>query len=138
MAFGQGSTVLQYVIRGSNLYCGKIGDLATIEAEVKVAELVHKKQHCPSVMPVVDSIKIDEKRVVMIVPFYPIPVSHTTVNEATILNVALCGLATVKAFSNKGLCHGDIKLFRSHENQRAVRSQDSSHSSNLIMESGSP
>jgi len=37
------------------------------------------------------------------------PVSHTTVNDATIVNVALCDLATVKAFSNKGLCHGDIK-----------------------------
>jgi serine/threonine protein kinase len=81
----------------------------TIEAEVKASRLVQEKQHCPSVMPVFDSIKIDENRVAMIVPFYPIPVSHTTVNDATIVNVALCGLATVKAFSNKGLCHGDIK-----------------------------
>lgn len=60
-------------------------------------------------MPVFDSIKIDENRVAMISPFYPIPVSHTTVNDATIVNVALCGLATVKAFSNKHICHGDIK-----------------------------
>jgi hypothetical protein len=28
MTFGQGSTVLQYVIRGSDLYCAKIGDAA--------------------------------------------------------------------------------------------------------------
>ena len=109
MAFGQQKTVLQYVIRGSDLYCAKIGDTATIEAEVTACELIHKKQQCPSVMPVVDSIRIDENRVAMVCPFYPIPVSHTIVNEATILNVAICGLATIKAFSNKALCHGDIK-----------------------------
>lgn len=109
MAFGQGNTVLQYVIRGSDLYCAKIGDTATIEAEVKASELIHKDQHCPSVMPVFDSIKIDDNRVAMISPFYPIPVSHTTVNDATLVNVALCGLATVKAFSSKNMCHGDIK-----------------------------
>ena len=109
MAFGQQNTVLQYVIRGSDLYCAKIGDTTTIEAEIKASRLVHEKQQCPSVMPVFDSIKIDENRVAMVCPFYPIPLSHTTVNEATILNAALCGLATIKAFSNKELCHGDIK-----------------------------
>ena len=109
MAFGQGNTVLQYVIRGSDLYCAKIGDAATIEAEVEASRLVHAEQHCPSVMPVFDSIKIDENRVALISPFYPIPVSHTAVNDATIVNVALCGLATVKAFSSKSMCHGDIK-----------------------------
>lgn len=61
-------------------------------------------------MTVVDSVRIDNNRVAMITSFYPIPVSHTTVNDATtIVNVALCGLATLKAFSNRGLCHGDIK-----------------------------
>jgi serine/threonine protein kinase len=60
-------------------------------------------------MPVLDSIKIDENRVALISPIYPIPVSHATVNDATIVNVALCGLATVKAFSSKNMCHGDIK-----------------------------
>ena len=37
MAFGQQKTVLQYVIRGSDLYCAKIGDTATIEAEMKAS-----------------------------------------------------------------------------------------------------
>lgn len=109
MAFGQQDTVLQYVIRGSDLYCAKIGDAATIETEVKASRLVHEQQQCPSVMPVFDIIHIDENRVAMVCPYYPIPVSHTNVNEATIVNVALCGLATIKAFSNKQLCHGDIK-----------------------------
>jgi hypothetical protein len=109
MAFGQGNTVLQYAIRGSDLYCAKIGAAETIEAEIEASRLLHDNQRCPSVMPVFDSIKIDENRVAMITPFYPIPISHTTVNESTIVNVALCGLATVKAFSNKHLCHGDIK-----------------------------
>jgi serine/threonine protein kinase len=109
MAFGQHNTVLQYVIRGSDLYCAKVGDMATIEAEIKASRLVHEKQQCPTVMPVIDCIKIDEDRLAMVCPLYPIPVSLTRVNNATILNVALCGLATVKAFSNKNMCHGDIK-----------------------------
>ena len=107
--FGQQKTVLQYVIRGSDLYCAKIGDTATLEAEVKASQWIHQKQHCPSVMPVFDSIRVDENRVAMVCPFYPIPVSHTIMNEATILNVALCDLATIKAFANKEMCHGDIK-----------------------------
>lgn len=101
--------MLQYAIRGSDLYCAKIGAAETIEAEVEASRLLHDNQRCSSVMPVFDSIKIDENRVAMITPFYPIPISHTTVNESTIVNVALCGLATVKAFSNKHLCHDDIK-----------------------------
>ena len=112
MAFGQGNSVLQYVIRGSDLYCAKIGDAATIEAEVQASTLIHENQLCPSVMPVIDSIKIDENRVAMITPFYPMPVSHittTVITEPTIVNIALCGIATIKAFSNKKLCHGDIK-----------------------------
>ena len=109
MAFGQGNSVFQYVLRGSDLYCAKIGDAATIEAEVQVSTRIHENQLCPTVMPVIDSIKIDENRVAMITPFYPITVSHTTVTEPTIVNIALCGIATIKAFSNKNLCHGDIK-----------------------------
>jgi serine/threonine protein kinase len=102
--------VLQYVIRGSDVFCAKIGHPATIKAEIEVSRLVHKKQQCPSVMPVIDSIEIDENRTALVAPLYPFPVSHTTkVKEATIVNAALCGLATVKAFSNKRLCHGDIK-----------------------------
>ena len=102
MAFGQGkNTVFQYVIRGSDLCCAKIGDAATIEAEVEASRLIHADQYCPSVMPVFDTINIDENRVALVSPFYPMPVSHTTVNDATIVNVALCGLATVKAFYSK-------------------------------------
>ena len=45
----------------------------------------------------------------MITPFYPLPISHAQVRSETIVNVALCGLATIQAFFNKSLCHGDIK-----------------------------
>ena len=31
MSFGQGKTVLQYAIRGSHLYCAKIGEPGTIQ-----------------------------------------------------------------------------------------------------------
>jgi len=75
-------------------------------SELKVSGLVHENQQCPSVVPVLGSVKTDENRVVMTVPFCPIPVLHAaTVNDASIVNMAPCGLA----FSNKGLCHGDIK-----------------------------
>jgi serine/threonine protein kinase len=109
MAFGQGDTVLQYAFRGSDLYCAKIGNPLSIQREVEMAERVHKDQKCPSIMPVIDSLRISETRLAMIVPFYPLPLSHTVVQENTVVNMALCALATVKGFSSKNLCHGDMK-----------------------------
>lgn len=107
--FGQEGTVWQHVIRGSDVFCAKVGRPETIKAEVRASRLVHEKQKCPSVMPVLDVIEIDENRYAMLSPLYPFSLSLMSVNETTIINVALCGLATVKAFSNKELCHGDIK-----------------------------
>lgn len=109
MSFGQGNSVLQYVLKGSDLNCAKIGDPTTIGNELRIARLVHEDQVCPSVMSVIDSVNISETRLAMITPFYPLPLSHMEVQASTVVNVAICGLATIKAFSNKNLCHGDIK-----------------------------
>jgi hypothetical protein len=39
-----------------------------------------------------------------------VPLSHMMdVPENTVINMAICALVTIKAFSNKNLCHGDIK-----------------------------
>jgi serine/threonine protein kinase len=112
MSFGQGSTVLQYVLKGSDLYCAKIGNVDIIGKEVRIAKLVHENQSCPSVMRVIDTVQISDTtlpRLAMISPFYPLPLSHMDVQENTVVNMAICALATIKAFSNKSLCHGDIK-----------------------------
>lgn len=109
MSFGQGDTVLQYVLKGSDLFCAKIGNVATIRKEVRIARLVHENQLCPSVMPVIDTVDITDTRLAMIAPYYPLPLSHFDVQENTVVNMAICALATIKAFSSKSLCHGDIK-----------------------------
>lgn len=109
MSFGQGSTVLQYVLKGSELNCVKIGDVATISNEVRLARVVHENQQCPSVMHVIDTVNIDDSRLAMIAPFYPLPLSHMDVQENTVIDMAICALATIKAFSNKNLCHRDTK-----------------------------
>jgi serine/threonine protein kinase len=110
MSSGQGNTVLQYVLKGSDLNCAKIGDVATISNEVRIARLVHENQQCPSVMHVIDTVNIGDSRMAMIAPLYPLPLSHMDVlPENTVINMAICALATIKAFSNKNLCHGDIK-----------------------------
>jgi hypothetical protein len=68
MSFGQGSTVLQYVLKGSELKCAKIGDVATISNEVRLARVVHENQQCPSVMHVIDTVNIGDSRLAMIAP----------------------------------------------------------------------
>eukprot|EP00977_Amphora_coffeiformis_P006766 scaffold1485_cov171-Amphora_coffeaeformis.AAC.5 len=104
MSFGQARTVLQYVLKGSDLNCAKIGDVATISNEVRMARLVHENQRCPSVMRVIDTVNIDDSRLSMIAPFYPLPLSNLDVQENTVINMAICAF-----FYNKNLCHGNIK-----------------------------
>lgn len=44
MSLGQGNSVLQYVLKGSDLNCAKIGNVATISHEVRIARLVHESK----------------------------------------------------------------------------------------------
>jgi serine/threonine protein kinase len=37
------------------------------------------------------------------------PLANGNLQEEGCVNVALCGLATIKAFHRQGVCHGDIK-----------------------------
>lgn len=108
-SLAQSGVVLQYVVHGSQLFCAKIGSEETIAGEVAMAQLVHESQSCPTVMPILDTQKFHDDRLAMITPFYPMNLSLLSVEHSTVLNVALCAIATVKAFSNKRLCHGDIK-----------------------------
>ena len=79
MSFGQGNTSLEYIIKGSGLYCAKIRDVATINEEVRIARLVHVNQQCPSVMHVIHAVNISDSRAAMIAPFYPLSLSHIVV-----------------------------------------------------------
>lgn len=106
---GQGSTALQYAFRGSQIFCAKTGNPGQIQAEYECGLLIHDNQMCPTVMPVVKLIDIDESRKSLISPFYPLSLANVHVQPSAIVNAALCGLCTIKAFSTKNMCHGDIK-----------------------------
>lgn len=106
---GQGDTMLQYVFRGSELFCAKTGNPQQIRLEFDIGRKIHEGQSCPTVMPVVDIVEIDEDRTSMLTPYYPLPLSSLTPQPSTVVNMALCGLCTIKAFSGKKMCHADIK-----------------------------
>lgn len=108
-SLAQRDVVLQYVVYGSQLFCAKIGNGETIAAEAAMARRLHECQTCPTVMPVLDVQQFHDDRMAMITPIYPLNLSLLSVEHNTVLNSALCAIATVKAFCNKRLCHGDIK-----------------------------
>lgn len=115
-AFGNLGTEVQFVVRGSSLYCAKImlADNGALQRERDTAVQVHTNRTCPTVMPVLDLVSLpgEPKRVALITPYYPLPLSPLAtgnLHEEGCINVALCGIGTVKAFHSIGLCHGDIK-----------------------------
>jgi len=60
-------------------------------------------------MPVVALIEVDEGRKSMLSPYYPLSLANVSVQPSAIVNAALCGLCTIRAFNVKNMCHGDIK-----------------------------
>lgn len=115
-AFGNLGTEVQFAVRGSSLYCAKImrADSGTLQRERAAANWVHENQTCPTVMPVLDLVYLpgEPQRVAIITPYYPLslsPLAGGNLQEEGCLNVALCGIGTIKAFQSKRLCHGDIK-----------------------------
>lgn len=110
-ASGQGNSTLQFAVHGTSLCCAKISKPSRIMPEIAIAAKLTEGQVCPTVMQVIDYIQIDSERMAMITPYYPLDVSALDLRNSpeTAINVALCGLASVKAFSCKKLCHGDIK-----------------------------
>jgi serine/threonine protein kinase len=93
------------------MYCAKIGKPGQIEREAQTGRRVYESnRRCPTVMPIVDLVIIDEERAAMITPFYPMALSYVeNLPDVSIVNTAIFGLATIKAFSAAGMCNGDIK-----------------------------
>lgn len=110
-ASGQGNSTLQFAVHGTSLCCAKISKPSIIMPEIAIAGKITENQVCPTVMQVIDCIQIDNERMAMITPYYPLDVSALDLQNSpeTAINVALCGLASIKAFSCKKICHGDIK-----------------------------
>lgn len=114
-AFGNVGTEVQFAVRGSSLFCAKtMRDTGDLQREYNVASRIHANQSCPTVMPALDLIYLpgEPRRVAMVTPYYAMPLSplaNGNLHEEGCINVALCGLATVKAFHREGICHGDIK-----------------------------
>lgn len=117
-ASGQGDTAFQYCLKGSRVLFAKIGS-SRLKDEIDMCARVHAGQSCPTVLKFVDSIQFtsdNATRIALIAPYFPLPLS-TFLSEKTaamtadiFYNIAVCGLASLKAFHNKNLCHGDIKL----------------------------
>jgi serine/threonine protein kinase len=111
---GQERTVLQYVIRGTTVYCAKIGPNKIIRREIDVLRDIHSRQICPTIIPIVAEVEFDDERLAMIMPFYPLGVhkiesSVLSQRDTIISNIGISGLASIMACENCGICHGDIK-----------------------------
>lgn len=110
-ASGQGNSTLQFAVHGTSLCCAKISKPSRIMPEMVIAAKLTEGQVCPTVMQVIYHIQIDSERMTIITPYYPLDVSALDLQNSpeSAINVALWGLASVKAFSCKELCHSDIK-----------------------------
>ena len=108
-------TEIQFVFKGSSLFCAKImQNIEALEREYQTAVEIHTGQACSTVMAPIEFIHIpgETARAAMITPYYPLTlavVSNGLLHLEGIINAALCGVATLKAFNVKRFCHGDIK-----------------------------
>jgi hypothetical protein len=102
-ASGQGNLILQFALHGTSLCCAKIGAPNRILPEKSIATLLTNGQVCPIVMPIIDSVPIDGERMAINTPYYPLDVSALDLRNSldTVINVAMCALASVKAISDK-------------------------------------
>jgi serine/threonine protein kinase len=114
-AVGQQSTVVQYAIKGTQVYCAKTGPSRIIEKEFNISQRIHSKySFCPTVYRLEHMIDLPEEKKTIIGPFYPITLQHLQCNallgkKTFFANVALCGIASIQAFASANMSHGDIK-----------------------------
>jgi serine/threonine protein kinase len=111
----QASTCLQYVVEGSKLRVAKTTTEAEMDPEINALELIHAyHSHCPTIVRPLNCVQSGVGRKSLILPHYGLSLSQLNSTELSKMvslhaNVAMCGLATIMACNNVGLCHGDIK-----------------------------
>lgn len=117
---GQAKTTLQFVAGYTQILCAKVGLREQIVREAEISKSIWALQICPSVMPVLDVVSVprkngeDDGRTAMITPYYPRSIDNFAVellngHPVIVANIALCGIATVLAFSRCGFGHCDLK-----------------------------
>jgi len=111
-AYGQSHTSLQFVKHCCRVLCAKIGPEDIISVEFEKSNLLHAQQRCITVLEATEHLMLPKDRSALICPYYPSSVAvfpHGDCDLPIVINVAMCTLASIKAFANVGLCHGDIK-----------------------------
>eukprot|EP00744_Colponema_vietnamica_P007449 GILI01010721.1.p1 GENE.GILI01010721.1~~GILI01010721.1.p1 ORF type:complete len:472 (+),score=53.35 GILI01010721.1:62-1477(+) len=131
-AKGQAETSIVYAIKGSSVYCAKIGP-ASVREEKVISDSIHSVcEFCPTVVPILHCLDVPGERgprVALLMPVFPLTVADALLSMPTepvvrsvlAFNVAVCTLSAIKAFSLAGLSHGDIK-----PNNLMLHSADSS------------
>ena len=114
-AYGQGNTVFQFAYQHATVYCAKIGLHSSLHKEKAIADRLSLSEYTPTLMSVVDFIRVGDAvtpdRYALITPYYPVCLSQVVgaLDDDQLMNVALCTVSSIRAFSACGLCHGDIK-----------------------------
>lgn len=111
-AYGQSHTSLQFIQYYCRVLCGKVGPEDIIKVEFEKSNLLHAKQRCITVLEAAEHLLLPKHRSALICPYYPSSVAvfpHGECDLPIVINVAMCTLASIKAFANVGLSHGDIK-----------------------------
>ena len=111
-AYGQSHTSLQFVEYYCRVLCGKIGPVAIISAEFEKSNMLHAQQRCITVLQATEHLLLTKDRSALICPYFPSSVAvfpHGECDLPIVINVAMCTLASIRAFANVGLSHGDIK-----------------------------
>jgi hypothetical protein len=122
-ARGQAGVELLFAFEGSRVLCAKVGSATLLSHELAVSQAVHSVSVAPTVMQAVALVPVFRRReteqyAALLMPLFPMTVGVASLamdtgvasaREAFLLNVSLCTLSGVKAFSAAGYAHGDIK-----------------------------
>jgi hypothetical protein len=122
-ARGQASVELLFAFEGSRVLCAKVGSYTLLNHELAVSRAVHAVSVAPTVMQAVALVPVFRRRekdpfAALLMPLFPMTVGVASLamdtgvpasREAFLLNVSLCTISAVKAFSAAGYAHGDIK-----------------------------
>ncbi|KXZ43956.1 hypothetical protein GPECTOR_76g777 [Gonium pectorale] len=114
---GQTRSSLYYVFKGAGVYCGKVyrpGEAASMTDEKTVSEEVHRDQHWPTLIKVIDAFYAG-RHAVLILPLLAksaadlLVATAAAVGDEATAYVCMGVLAAMAGLASNGWCHGDIK-----------------------------